>query len=144
MKDDSKFVQDALDSLRFDGEPQADALHSTQERLMKLHGKEVRGSMLSRRLWIASAFVLALGVGAAAGPRVLEWWEHLVVTVDEELPDGSHHVVIEEDGQPVFDGTLQPDEAIFQIQPDEDGDQPTLIQVAPENQPPEKEKEKPR
>ena len=136
MKNDSRDVQDALESLRFDGEPDSSTLHSTQERLMKQHGKEVRGSMLARRLWIAAAFLSALGVGAAAGPRVLEWWEHLVVTVDEELPDGSHHVVVEDDdGEAVFDGTLQPDEALFQVQPEDDGEQPTLIQVAPAKEP---------
>ncbi len=132
MKNDTRFVQDALEALRFDGEPDSGVLNATQEKLMKLHGKEIRSSTLARRLWIGSTFVLALGVGAVAGPRVLEWWEHLTVTVDEELPDGSHHVVAEDDqGQPVFDDTLQQDEALIQLPAENEGGEGTLLKVAP-------------
>src|SRR5882672_8505359 len=110
MKNDKQFAQEALESLRFEGEPDPGALCATKEKLMQLHGREARSSTLAKKMWIGGAFLVALGTGAAAGPRVLEWWEHITLTVDEEQPDGTHHVVLEDDqGQTVFDGTLQQD-----------------------------------
>ncbi len=122
----------ALESLRFDGEPERQVVLATKEKLMKMHGNEIRRSAFARRITIAATFVVALGVGAIAGPRVLEWWEHLTVVTDDELPDGQRHVVVEDDaGNTVLDTTMEADEALFQIQPDDDGEGGMLLQVAP-------------
>ena len=129
------FEIEALESLRFDGEPDRQTVLATKEKLMKLYATEMRASKRMRSVWIAATFVVALGVGAVAGPRMLEWWEHLHVVTDEELPDGRRHVVIEDDaGNTVIDDTLEADEALFQIQGD-DGGGGDVLQVRPADPP---------
>lgn len=121
-----------LELLRFDGEADPHTVHRTKEMLMETHARSLVPSRSARRIWFGGAFLVALGVGAAAGPRMLEWWEHITVTVDEEMPDGTHHVVLEDDdGDTVFDETLQADEALFQIQPEDGEGAGMILTVAP-------------
>jgi len=138
-----EFEIEALESLRVDAEPERFAVLATKEKLMRLHGKETRKSTFALRAGIAATFVVALGVGAVAGPRVLEWWEHVTVVLDEPLPGGGHRVVLEDDdGNTLMDDTLEDDEALLQIQGDGEGSAPVILKVGPDD-PPEEAKPAP-
>jgi len=115
-----------LRSRRWDGGAHQDQL---EERLMKEFAKQGLLVIKRGRALLLAAALLALGGLAGAG--TVTWFGNVRV---EETPlgDGRTHVRVLDGEKEVFDGVLEEDEALFQI---EGGD---ILTVEPADEPEKK------
>ncbi|MEM7165283.1 MAG: hypothetical protein AAF581_07460 [Planctomycetota bacterium] len=95
--------------------------HQKEMEAMLMWTHQQQGATRPKFGFVAAALLLACGAlfGAVSTTFVYEYKGQTITTTDYD--DGSSRVVIEEDGETVFDEVLEPGVMLFQIE-DEDCD----------------------